>query len=325
MDEIEGGILSTIPPAALTLNLTRSTIRMEHSQTWRIDKSNPVEDLVICLEGRGHYLIDGEPRVMEPGDAMLIARGERFIGWNEGPEAYKGIAQHFTLDIYGRHDLIEQMHLTRKLRLTRWPLLEPLARHYRQSAPPSSVTLGQHHLFMVLLIAFIEDAFIGWRDHATYQPEGADAIDLAVMKAATMISANPLDADIAAAAVEASPYNRDYFLREFQKRVGRTPRKYQELKRMERAMHLLESGLSVSAAAAEIGYGDPYYFSRMFKRMLGLSPRDHMNKVRQSRHGRLLHLDEPDQARALAKGAGHEKAPSGGDGAGFPESAAAVT
>ncbi|MBM3090394.1 helix-turn-helix domain-containing protein [Ensifer sp. T173] len=300
MDEIEGGILSAIPAAALTLNLTRAAIRMEHSQTWRIDKSNPVDDLVICLEGRGHYLIDGEPRVMERGDAMLISGGQHFIGWNEGRETYIGVAQHFTLDIYGRHNLIEQMQLRPKLHLSRWPFLEPIARHYRQSAPPSSVSLGQHHLFMVLLIAFIEDAFLGWRDHATYQPEGADAIDLAVMKAATMISANPLENDIAVRAVDAAPYNYDYFLREFQKRVGRTPRKYQELKRMERAMHFLEGGLSVAAAAAEVGYADPYYFSRMFKRTLGLSPRDHLNKVHQSRHGDLMQLDEPEQEIRLA-------------------------
>ncbi|WP_455919116.1 helix-turn-helix domain-containing protein [Ensifer canadensis] len=300
MDEIEGGILSAIPAAALTLNLTRAAIRMEHSQTWRIDKSNPVDDLVICLEGRGHYLIDGEPRVMERGDAMLISGGQHFIGWNEGRETYIGVAQHFTLDIYGRHNLIEQMQLRPKLQLSRWPFLEPIARHYRQSAPPSSVSLGQHHLFMVLLIAFIEDAFLGWRDHATYQPEGADAIDLAVMKAATMISANPLETDIAVRAVDAAPYNYDYFLREFQKRVGRTPRKYQELKRMERAMHFLEGGLSVAAAAAEVGYADPYYFSRMFKRTLGLSPRDHLNKVHQSRHGDLMQLDEPEQEIRLA-------------------------
>lgn len=75
MDEIEGGILSSVPPAALTLNLTRATIKMEHSRTWQIDKSNQVDDLIICLEGRGHYLVDGEARVLEPGDAMLIFRG----------------------------------------------------------------------------------------------------------------------------------------------------------------------------------------------------------------------------------------------------------
>ncbi|KKX33173.1 AraC family transcriptional regulator [Rhizobium sp. LC145] len=299
MDEIEGGILSSIPPSALNLTLTRATIRMEHSQTWRIDKTNPVEDLVICLEGRGHYLIDGEPRVMEPGDAMLITRGQRFQGWNEGAETYIGIAQHFTLDIYGRYDLLAQMELQPKIRLSRWSLLEPLARHYRQGAPPSSITLGQHHLFMYFLIAFIEDAFIGWRGSAAYQPEGGDALDLAVMKAATMIAANPLDVDIAIRAVEASPYNHDYFLRAFQKRVGRTPRKYQEFKRMERAMHFLEGGMPVAAAAAEVGYTDPYYFSRMFKRNLGLSPRAHVNKVRQSRHGGLLGFDEPDQELRL--------------------------
>ena len=47
MDEIEGGILSSVPPAALNLNLTRATIKMEHSRTWQIDKSNQVDDLII--------------------------------------------------------------------------------------------------------------------------------------------------------------------------------------------------------------------------------------------------------------------------------------
>lgn len=300
MDKIEGEVLSAIPPAALSLNLTRAAIRMEHSQTWRIDKTNSVEDLVICLDGRGHYHVDGEPRTMEPGDAMLIRRGERFLGWNEDPELYLGLAQHFTIDIYGRHNFLTQMDLKPKVRLTRWQLLEPLARHYRRTAPASSVTLAQHHLFMVLLIAYVEDAFVGWRDQSAFQPEGADAINIAVMKAASMISAAPLDPDIAARAIELAPYNPDYFLREFQKRIGRTPRKFQEFKRMERAMHFLEAGLTVSAAAAEIGYADPYYFSRMFKRTIGISPREHIAKVRQSRHGGLMMLDEDAQAIELA-------------------------
>jgi AraC-like DNA-binding protein len=299
MDEIEDGILSSIPPAALTLALTRATIPMQHSRTWSIDKSNPVDDLVICLEGSGHYLVDNQPRVLEPGDAMLITRGQRFVGWNPGPEDYIGIAQHFKLDIYGSHNLIAQMKLQPKVRLSRWALLEPLVRQYRRSAPPSSVTLGQHHLFMYLLIAFIEDAFLGWREQASYQPQNADMLDLAVMKAVTTISANPLDPDIAERAVKTAPYNQDYFLREFKKRVGQTPRKYQEFRRMERAMQLLEAGLSVSGAAAEVGYTDAYYFSRMFKRMMGLSPREHVNCIRKSRHGGLMGMDEADQERQL--------------------------
>lgn len=299
MDEIEGGILSSISPSALTLNMTRATIRMEHSPTWRIEKTNPVEDLVICLEGCGQYLIAGERYVMRPGDAMLVRRGQSFRGWNSGPASYIGIAQHFTLNIHGRHDLIAQMELRPHVHLRKWALLEPLVRQYRQTAPPSSITLGQHHLFMYLLIAFIEDAFIGWSAHAAYQAEGADALDLAVMKAAAMISANPLDAEIAAKAVSGSPFNGDYFLREFKTRIGQTPRKYQELRRMERAMHLLEAGLPVATAAAEVGYADPYYFSRMFKRTTGLSPRDHVSRVKRNRDGGLLRFDEPEQHRLL--------------------------
>ena len=302
MDEIEGGILAAIPASALTLVLTRSAIKMEHSQTWSIDKTNPVHDLLICLEGEGRYLIDGAARRVQPGDALFIARGQRFQGRNEGPDIYRGVAQHFTLRLHGQHDLLDQMELRPQVRLTKWPLLAPLVRHYRQSAPPASVTLGQHHLFMVLLIAFIQDAFIGWRRDAAWPMDGAGAMELAVTKAATMIAASPMAEGIAARAVAAAPYNPDYFLREFQRRIGLTPRKYQEQKRMERAMHHLEAGLSVAATAAEVGYADPYYFSRMFKRTLGLSPRDHLRRVQHSRHGGLMALDEAQQAAALEAG-----------------------
>ena len=304
MDEIEGGILAAIPPSALTLTLTRAAIRMEHSRTWSIDKTNPVDDLVICLDGAGRYLIDGEPRAMAPGDAMLIRRGQRFQGWNEGAEIYRGVAQHFTLGLHGRHDLLAQMELRPQIRLGRWSLLGPLVRHYRQSAPSASVTLGQHHLFMVLLIAYVEGAFLAWRRDAAYPVEGADAMDLAVMKAATTIAANPIAEGAAARAVAAAPYNADYFLRAFQKRIGLTPRKYQEQRRMERAMHHLEAGRSVTATAAEVGYADPYYFSRMFKRTLGLSPREHLRRVELSRHGGILGYDEPDQTARLHAGRG---------------------
>lgn len=300
MDEFEGGILSSIPPSTFNLTLTRSTIRMQHSKIWRIEKENPVDDLLIGLEGHVEYSINGERLRLSPGEALLIPRNTPFTGWSECDETFIGVAQHFKIEIYGRHNLLEQMHLKRKVTLSRWAMLEPLVRHYRQSAPPSSVSLPQHHLFMYFLICFIEDAFEGWRDAASYSPEGSDAMELAVMKAASQIAANPADPSIAESSVAAAPYNRDYFLREFQKRVGRTPRKYQELKRMERAMHLLEHGLSVASAGRELGYDDPYYFSRMFRRTLGLSPSEHVRCVRLAREGKLMELDEPQQALRLA-------------------------
>ena len=285
MDEIEGGILGRFPAGALSLVLTRSAIKMQHASSWRIEKENPVEDLLVSLEG--------------PGDAMLLPRGTRFAGWNEGPAPFIGVAQHFTLSVHGEHDLIAQMDLARKVRLSRWDVLEPMIRHYRQSAPPSSVTLTQHHLFMVMLLAFIDDAFQGWRAPTGVPLDGAAAIDLAVMKATSRISAAPLDDEIAEMAVAEAPYNADYFHRAFRDRTGRTPRQFQEFCRIERATHLLESGMSVAAAGAEVGFADPYYFSRCFKRVQGLSPRAHMRRVQLSRDGQLMGMDEPDQAAKL--------------------------
>ncbi|APX25834.1 DNA-binding domain-containing protein, AraC-type (plasmid) [Salipiger profundus] len=299
MDEIEGGVLSRFPPGSLTLTLTRAAIRMQHSTSWRIEKENPVEDLVVALEGCGHYMVDGAPLTLAAGEAMLLPRGTRFVGWNEGPGTYLGVAQHFTLSAHGAHDLIGQMELRRKVRLSRWDVLEPMIRHYRQSAPPASITLAQHHLFMVMLLSFIDDAFVGWRQDAAAPVEAGEGIDLAVMKAASRIAAAPLEDDIGARVVEDAPYNPDYFHRAFRERIGRTPRQYHEFCRIERAAHLLESGLAVGAAAAEVGYADPYYFSRCFKRVMGVSPRAHLRRVALSRDGQLMGLDEPEQEAAL--------------------------
>ncbi|EHS51304.1 hypothetical protein PDO_1926 [Rhizobium sp. PDO1-076] len=161
MEETEGQVLAGIPMNALALNLTRSTIRMQHTQTWRIDKSNRVHDLVICLTGSAQYEIEGETVSMVPGCAMLLNAETRFVGYSTSVEPYTGIAQHFTLDLFGRLDLMGQMQLKRAVALSRWDMLEKVVRHYRETAPPYSTTLQQHHVFMFLLTEFIEQAFAG--------------------------------------------------------------------------------------------------------------------------------------------------------------------
>lgn len=295
MDEIEGRILSGFPAQALRLTLTRSTIKMQHSASWSVDKVNKVEDLIICLEGEAAYVIEGETLRVQPGDALLIPRHRHFVGWNPTDDLYTGIAQHFTLDIFGRHDLIHQMHLRRVVRLSKWPVLRPLVEHYRHLAPASSTTLTQHHLFMFFLICFIDDAFLSWRETDESLLGSSDALALSVMLAANRIAADPLGKGLADLVVENARYNPDYFMREFRKRIGSTPKKYQEFKRMERAMYFLEAGRSISETAAEIGYTDVYYFSRMFKRHIGISPRGFVKSVRLSRDGAFPRGDEDGQ------------------------------
>ncbi|MCY1666480.1 helix-turn-helix domain-containing protein [Rhizobium sp. SL86] len=292
MDKNEQGPLAAIPVQALNLTLTRSTIKMLHSPSWRIDKTNSVHDLVICLTGSAEYEIAGEQLTVEPGYAMLIEAGTRFVGRATSSDLYTGFAQHFTLDVFGRVDLISQMELRRAVRLPRWDMLQQMARHYRESVPLSSTTLAQHHLFMVFLIEYIEAAFLGWRQQQEASVDNPDALSLAVMVAASRIAADPLDDEIVPKVLGSVPYNQDYFRRVFRRQVGLTPTKYQEFKRMERAMGLLAGGRSVKQTAAVVGYSDSYYFSRMFKHYIGVSPAGYKAAEKRHRDGQFPRGEE---------------------------------
>ncbi len=296
MDKIEQSVLTGIPASALSLSLTRSAIRMQHSHSWSIDKINSVHDLVICLTGQGRYEIEDQTYLLQPGDAMFIPAGLRFRGTNPDPnQIYTGLAQHFRLQLFGQYDLVARMKLRRVVRLSRWDMLEPVVRHYRAMAPPSSTTLMMHHAFMFIFVEFIEDAFEGWITPADAPMDQAEGLPMAVMMAATQISADPLRPGLAEQIVAGAPYNPDYFRREFRNRFGSTPKKFQEFKRMERAMHLLEIGRSVTETAHEVGYHDAYYFSRMFKRHIGTSPRGYQDHIRRSRDGQFPRGEEDGQ------------------------------
>lgn len=272
MDKNEGHILAGIPVDALSLKLSRSTIKMRHTSTWRVEKSNDVHDLVVCISGSAYYELDGEPASLSPGEAMLIPAGARFVGRVDSGPIYSGFAQHFTLDLFGHVDLISQMELRKTAKFQRWTVLEPLVRHYRDIAPPSSTTLSQYHIFMVILIEFIEAAFVRWREQALVNTASPDALSLHIMLAAARIAGQPLKPDIVEEALSRLPYNPDYFRRAFKDRIGYTPTKFMEFKRMEQAMNILSAGHSVKETAAMTGYTDVYYFSRQFKRYIGTSP-----------------------------------------------------
>lgn len=272
MDQIEHSALSHIPMRSLSLRLARSTIKMNHDRGWRIDKVNPVNDLLICLSGRGRYQVgeDREVVTLEAGHAMLIPAYTRFRGVHVGDETLVGIAQHFSLELFGRGDLIKQMTLKPVAALPDWPVLGPVLHHFRESAPTGGTTLAQHHQFMVFLLAYLEAAFLDW-SAPDKTPDSQDHLSIQIMLVASRLSADPLGSGLEEALIGV-PYNGDYFRRAFKERLGHTPQKFRELKRMEFAANRLGMGLSVKAVAAELGYGDPYFFSRMFKRYLGASP-----------------------------------------------------
>jgi AraC-like DNA-binding protein/mannose-6-phosphate isomerase-like protein (cupin superfamily) len=271
MEKNKHNLFYRIPVHALSLRLARTPIRMQHSSSWRIDKVNPVHDLVFCLSGTAQYSIGGESVTLQEGEVMLIQARERFRGVNVGQGEYTGVAQHFTLDLFGRADLIDQMKLRRKVALRSWAVFQPLVHHYREKAATTSPTLVQHHQFMVMLLAFLDNAFVGWREDVELLANQGQ-LSLQIMLLASKLAADPLEEGGLDDALANVPYNKDYFRRAFRERIGMTPQKYLELKRMEYAVHRLGLGQTVKETAAELGYSDPYFFSRMFKQYIGASP-----------------------------------------------------
>lgn len=287
MDKNEHFPFSHIPMRSLSLRLARSVIKMQHGPQWRVDKLNPVHDLVICLTGRGSYQVGGMAETVElgPGDAMLIPGYVRFRGRHGGgTEDFTGIAQHFSLELFGRGDVIRQLQLEPRVRLSAWETIGPMVQHYRQSAPTGGSTLAQQHLFMVLLMAYLQDAFVGWTTEGI-EPNSQDHLSVQIMQVAARLSADPLGS-VVIETLRDVPYNQDYFRRAFKERIGLTPQKFRELKRMEFAANRLGMGLSVKAVAAEMGYEDPYFFSRMFKRHLGASPSSYRERRSGPKAGR---------------------------------------
>lgn len=272
MDKNEHSLLSSLPAHALALHLARTPIKMHHSKSWRIDKLNPDHDLVICLTGSANYLINNENIHLKAGGALLIPKYHRFRGQHGGgDEAYTGIAQHFSLELFGREDAIQKMRLCSHVQLNNWDVLEPLVRHYRKNHEGMSTRLAAHHEFMVLLLSFIEQALLGWRTEES-EVQSEDHISLQIMLVASRLSADLLSEAAMVEVMNEIPYNKDYFRRAFRDRMGMTPKKYRELKRMEFAIHRLGVGLTVKEVAGELGYNDVYYFSRLFKQYMGASP-----------------------------------------------------
>ena len=279
MDKIEHSALNHIPMRSLSLRLARSTIKMNHNRRWTVDKLNPVHDLIICLSGRGLYRFDDthEDIELSEGMAMLIPAYTRFRGAHDGGNEFlTGIAQHFTLELFGRGDLIQTTMLKRCVSLPNWDTLGPFARMYREMASFGSTTLAQHHQFMVLLLAYLETAFLGWQAPQD-DTENRDHLSVQIMMVASRLSSDPLGAGVEEILADL-PYNQDYFRRAFKQRIGLTPQKFREMKRMEFAASRLGMGVRVKAVAAELGYADPYYFSRQFKNYLRSSPSTYLGR-----------------------------------------------
>jgi AraC-like DNA-binding protein len=71
------------------------------------------------------------------------------------------------------------------------------------------------------------------------------------------------------------------FHREFVKVYGVTPKKFVQLKRIEKVrLPLRDAGVSVEEAIARVGVTDVPSFRQVFRREMGLSPAEYRKRLR---------------------------------------------
>jgi AraC-like DNA-binding protein len=81
--------------------------------------------------------------------------------------------------------------------------------------------------------------------------------------------AQPLDI---AALANVAGCSHAHFIRTFRAVFGETPHRYLQRRRVERAMHLLRSGRSVTDVCFDVGFNSLGTFSRTFSDIVGVSP-----------------------------------------------------
>ena len=67
-------------------------------------------------------------------------------------------------------------------------------------------------------------------------------------------------------------YSKFHFIRKFKEVYHKTPHQYLIFVRIENAMKLLTSGLSVAAVCNAVGFEELSSFSRLFKHRVGITP-----------------------------------------------------
>jgi AraC-like DNA-binding protein len=98
--------------------------------------------------------------------------------------------------------------------------------------------------------------------------------------AANYIDLNFRNPDITVESVAAVlNIERSYLTRLFKEKKGKTIREYILDTRMNNAITLLQSGLSVQETARQIGYTDPFVFSKAFKKHMGESPKAYKHRT----------------------------------------------
>ncbi|MFC5050010.1 helix-turn-helix domain-containing protein [Rubritalea spongiae] len=71
-----------------------------------------------------------------------------------------------------------------------------------------------------------------------------------------------------------------HFARSFKKTTGHSPHKYLTTMRLEKAMTMMSTDITLAEVASESGFSDQAHFTRVFKKKMGITPAAYRRKLK---------------------------------------------
>lgn len=265
----------SIPYRNIVLDLTEPPYPQSNGREWSIrNRILDDYDLFVCDSGTALFETDGQSHRLSEGMALLLAPGQKVSARTLGDRPVRMLAQHFMLYLFRTTDFFRLFRYRPCVSLKRWNLYRPIAYQISRivlTRGDDWSPIDTSPLFMVLLRAFIEEAFIEDAVHGegdTDKPKSG-----IVLRFIDEIENRFTDPHLLERLMASSCYGYSHTANIFKRYTGRSVKAFITDRRLQAAREILLKGGSVREAASAAGYGDEFYFSRVFRKYIGISPR----------------------------------------------------
>ena len=269
-----------LQPTGLAHVLQHTPLRFVSAAQWRwregtfiANRILPTTNLAYYLAGRGTVWVAGEAQRVEPGVLLITPRGWPQRVAHDPGHPFQALALHAQMPVFGGElDLPAALGLPLRLELEpKADAVVPIAMEElaRLDACRPASWHSSAAAWLTVLVHHLVARFAPPSGPAL--PASHDVARLAPVLAHIdeQLSGGPIPLADLARLLGLSPVA---CRRVFQRVTGRSPNRYIQARRVERAGGLLRQGQPIAQVAAAVGCADANVLHRLFRRWTGLTP-----------------------------------------------------
>ncbi len=225
------------------------------------------ELLMLVLDGRATYTINGEPHIVQRGSFLWMTQGmpnncvqEPELGFSMNVLRYRLQEQRGEFSPTPTAALVDVRNVDYMSRI-----FHDASRWFKagQNRTQPEYTAAAHAAIQTILAILLQEL----------EDRTAGGVDMRIERVRRYLDENPEARPNIPELAAMAELSERYFARRFAESVGQSPKKYAIATRIRHARYLLEdSGLNVQECAACLGYPDAFTFSRQFRQIIGRPP-----------------------------------------------------